>query len=183
MIIRIHKEAGTKKDAVRIKSMRDIPEFLKGSIDIAHGQLYLMCAEGLETCPLGSVVGYERTDRTHTGWNCWCIGNASTNLVEKDGAFYTKATILEAEPMTMEIPELMRDAAIWCNRDGSWSLEASWGIQTGFPGEAYWVRSGFAEDGTPEGYILTKSEESYRSFIVCDEKGNDVGRLCEIDPI
>ena len=30
--------------------------------------------------------------------------------------------------------------------------------------------------------ILTKTEKSYTDYIVCDESGQDIGRLCEIDP-
>ena len=181
-IIRIHKQAGAKKDAVRINGVQDIPEFLRGSIDIARGKLYLNCVEGNEVCPVGSVIGYEKSEKTKSGWNCWCIANAATNLIEKDGEFYTKATILEAVPMTDEFPELFHGANVWRNEDGSWSYGASWGDQTGHPGEAYWVKSGVTEEGVPKGYILTKSEESYRAFIVCDENGEDIGFLYEIDP-
>lgn len=180
--IRIHKQAGARKDAVRINVSSDIPEFLRTSIEVLTNGLKLVCVEGDEMAPLGSVIGYEVSDNTRTGWNCWCIGNAATNLVEKDGVFYTKATILEAIPITDQFPELMRGANIWRNDDGSWSYGASWGVQTGFPGKAYWVKAGIADDGTPDGYILTKSEETYKAFIVCDEEGNDIGLLCEIDP-
>lgn len=38
------------------------------------------------------------------------------------------------------------------------------------------------EDGTPDANILTKTEKSYRDYIVCDENGEDIGFLCEIDP-
>lgn len=181
-IIKIHKAAGKEKAAVRINCVADIPEFLKSSIDIARDMLFLTCVEGNEQAPLGSVIGYEQTENTHTGWNCWWIANADTNLIEKDGKFFTKATILEATPITDEAPELMAGANIWRNDDGSWSYGASWGTQTGWPGKAYWVKSGETEDGTPKGYILTKSEETYGAFIVCDDDGNDIGLLCEIDP-
>lgn len=181
-IIKIHKAAGKEKQAVRINNASDIPEFLKDSIGIAHDTLRLTCVEGNEEAPLGSVIGYEKSDNTPTGWNCWWIANAATNLVEKDGKFFTKATVLEAEPITDEAPELMAGGNIWRNEDGSWSYGASWGTQTGWPGKAYWVKSGETEYGEPKGYILTKSEESYGAFIVCDDDGNDIGFLCEIDP-
>ena len=181
-IIRIHKQAGSKKNAVRISNVDDIPEFLKGTVAISDGKVSLVCVEGNETCPLGSVIGYEESESTGTGYNTWYIANAATNLIEKDGVFYTKATILEATPMDDESPELLRGAKIWRNDDGSWSYKASWGVQTGFPGKAYWVKSGVTEEGVPKGYILTKTEESYKSFIVCNENGEDIGFLYEIDP-
>ena len=181
-IIRIHKQAGSKKNAVRISKVDDIPEFLNGTVAISDGKVSLVCVEGNETCPLGSVIGYEESESTGTGYNAWYIANAATNLIEKDGVFYAKATILEATPITDDFPELLRGANIWRNDDGSWSYGASWGVQTGSPGQAYWVKSGVTKEGVPKGYIITKSEESYKSFIVCNEEGEDIGYLYEIDP-
>ena len=181
-IINIHKQAGQKKDAVRISSVSDIPEFLRSSIDIACNKLYLTCVEGNEICQLGSVIGYEESEKTSTGWNCWCIGNAATNLVEIDGVFYKKATVMPAAEVTDEFPEFLEGADITHNPDGSWSIKTDWGVSTGFPGQAYWVRYGTKEDGTPDANILTKTEKSYRDYIVCDEDGNDIGFLHEIDP-
>ena len=86
-IIKIHKSAGQKKDAVRVNSAQDIPEFLSESIKVIDGKLCLQCVEGDETSPLGKVIGYEKSERTASGWNCWVIGNADTNLVEVDGIF------------------------------------------------------------------------------------------------
>ena len=181
-MIRIHKIAGQKKDAVRISRVEDIPEFLRGSIDIARGVLYLTCLEGVETCPLGSVIGYEPSERTPSGWNCWVIGNAATNLVEIDGVFYKKATVMLAEPVTDEFPELLKGAKITRNPDGSWSIKTDWGVSTGYPGRAYWVLYGVKPDGTLDANLVTKTERSYMEYIVCDEEGHDIGLLCEIDP-
>lgn len=181
-MISIHKQAGQKKDAVRISNARDIPEFLKGSISIAGGVLQLTCIEGNETCPLGSVIGYETSENTPSGYNCWCIGNAATNLVEIDGTFYKKATVMQAMAVTEEFPEFLDGADIARNPDGSWSIKTDWGVSTGFPGQAYWIRYGTKSDGTPDANILTKTEKSYGDYIVCDENGKDIGYLSEIDP-
>ena len=145
-------------------------------------KLLLDCVEGRQECPVGSVVGYEKSARTRSGWNCWCIGDVQATLVEENGLFYTRDDILEVELLTEMSPILLAGAEVWRNDDGSWSYKGPWGIQTGFPGQAYWVRCGFNWDGIPKGYILTKSEESYRSFIVCDMDGNDLGYLHELDP-
>lgn len=56
-IINIHKQAGQKKDAIRINSIADIPAFLKETITIKNNQINLVCVEGNETAPLGSVIG------------------------------------------------------------------------------------------------------------------------------
>ena len=181
-IIKIHKKAGQRKDAIRITVATDVPEFLRETVKVEEGQIKLICVEGNETAPIGSVIGYEESSSTNTGWNAWHIANADTNLVEVDGNFYKKATIMQAQPVSDEFPEFLKGADITHNEDGSWSIKTDWGVSTGFPGKAYWVLYGTKEDGKPDANILTKTEKSYREYIVCDENGQDVGYLCEIDP-
>lgn len=180
-IINIHKQVA-RKDAVRVNDVNDIPEFLKEAIRGVNNELELDCAEGTQHCPRGSVIGYEASKNTSSGWNCWCIGNAAINLEEIDGVFYTKPTVLQAMPVSEEFPEFLKGADISHNADGSWSIKTDWGVSTGFPGESYWVLYGIKADGTLDANILTKTEESYKKFIVCDDDGNDIGFLCEIDP-
>ena len=183
-IIFIHKEAGTKKDAVRVKSELSIPDFLKEAIKIVNGKIQLECVEGTETAEFGEVIGYEVSEQTPSGYNCWVIGNAATNLVEKNGVFYKKATIMKAMLVdTDEIPEFLSGACIRKNTDDSWTIKTSWGESTGFPNECYWVLYGYNEDGTPDANILTKTEKSFKEYIVCDEDGNDLGWLSELDEI
>lgn len=181
-IIFIHKQAGQKKDAVRVNTEHDIPEFLKETIKIEVESLVLICVEGTEKAPLGSVIGYEQSEQTATGWNTWCIGNAATNLVEIDGVFYKKATVLKAQLLDDEFPAFLEGAEIRHNEDGSWTIKTSWGESTGFPGKAYWVLYGTNTDGTPDANILTKTEKSYGDYIVCNENGVDIGKLSDIDP-
>lgn len=145
--------------------------------------LVLDCVEGSELARAGVVIGYEKSESTLSGYNCWVIGNASTNLVEINGAFYKKATILKAQPVSEEFPEFLAGATIRHNADGSWTIKTDWGESTGFPGKAYWVLYGLKADGTPDANILTKTEKSYQDYIVCDEDGHDMGLLCEIDPV
>lgn len=65
---------------------------------------------------------------------------------------------------------------------GIWKVKTDWGESSGKIGEAYWVLYGIKADGTPDVNILTKTEKSYQDYIVCDENGNDIGALSEIDP-
>lgn len=176
----IHKEAGAKKDAVRVSKPSDIPEFLQEAIKVVGEKLTLQCVEGDETAEFGAVIGYEKSENTSSGYNCWVIGNAETNLVEKNGVFYKKATIMKAAQVSNEIPDFLANANIRKNEDGSWTIKTDWGESTGFPGESYWVLYGQKEDGTPDANILTKSEKSFREYLVCDEEGNDIGWLHEI---
>lgn len=149
----IHKMV-VKKDAVRVNGADDIPAFLEDSIVLKEKQLVLTCV----------------------------VGNAAENLDYIDGVFYTKKTVLQAQPIDDEFPEFLSGADIRHNEDGSWTIKTSWGESTGFPGKAYWVRYGTLADGSPDANILTKSEKSYQLFVVCDADGNDIGLLSEIDP-
>lgn len=178
----IHKMAGQKKDAVRVNTGSDIPEFLKDTIKVESESLILTCVEGTETAPLGSVIGYEESEKTGTGWNTWVIGNADTNLIEIDGVFYKKATIMKAQKVDEKFPLFLEGADIRHNDDGSWTIKTDWGESTGFPGEAYWVLYGAKKDGSLDANILTKTEKSYNDYIVCDDDGQDIGYLVEIDP-
>ena len=183
-IIFIHKEAGTKKDAVRVKRIQDIPDFLKDAIKVVDGKIQLECVEGTETAEFGAVIGYEVSEKTSSGYNCWVIGNAATNLVEKNGVFYKKATVMKAVLVDKEeLPSFLFGAKTRKNADGSWTIKTSWGESTGFPGECYWVLYGKNEDGTPDANILTRTEKSFKDYLVCDENGEDLGWLSELDNI
>lgn len=184
-VIFVHKQAGSKKDAVRISKVSDIPEFLSGAISVVDdNMLVLQCVEGQANAPFGSVIGYEKTEKTPSGWNCWVIGNAETNLVEIDGVFYKKATIMKAALVTANaIPSFLFGANVTHNEDGSWSIKTDWGESNGRPYEAYWILYGKKEDGTPDANILTKTEKSFKDYIVCNEDGKDLGWLSELDAI
>lgn len=184
-VIFVHKEAGAKKDAVRICKESDIPDFLSDAITVVdNDKLFLQCVEGGEIAPFGSVIGYEKTEKTFSGWNCWVIGNAATNLVEKDGIFYKKATVMKAAQVTADsIPSFLFGAGVRHNEDGSWSIKTEWGESKGYPYEAYWILYGRKDNNIPDANILTKTEKSFKDYIVCDENGNDLGWLSELDAI
>ena len=122
----IRKEAGNKKDAIRITKAEDIPEELAEAIKIVDGEIELDCTEGIEHAPLGSVIGYETSPNTKSGINTWHIANAATNLVEKDGEFFTKATVNKAAKVGEALPEFLDGADITKNEDGSWTIKTDW---------------------------------------------------------
>ena len=113
--IYIHKEAGQRKDAVRVRSYDDIPEFLKAAISVTTEGIELDCVEGREVAPFGAVIGYEKSEKTSSGWNCW--------VIEKDGVFYKKATIMKAQAVSETVPDFLQGARTRKNADGSWSIQ------------------------------------------------------------
>ena len=180
----IKKPAG-EKQARRITKSSDIPEQLETSIVVRGEAIHLnTCSEGKENGRLGEVVAWEESDTSSTGFNCWFMDEEQVaKLEEVNGHFYeTGATVRTAAPITDEFPSFLDGAEINRNSDGSWSIKTDWGVSTGFPGQAYWVLYGTRKDGSIDGNILTKSEKSYKDYLVCDENGNVIGRLCEIDP-
>ena len=178
----VHKQSGAKKDAVRVSNNADIPEFLKGAVRVNGDTLEIECVEGNETANFGEVIGYEKSEKTKSGYNCWVIGNASTNLIEKDGVFYKKATVMRAAQVTEDsIPSFLEGAEVRQNEDKSWTIKTDWGESTGRPYEAYWVLYGIKEDGKPDANILTKTEKSFYEYIVCDENGQDICKLSELE--
>ena len=198
-VIRIHKAPGAKKDAVRINGWGDIPEFLYGivAIDTSSNEIVIGCleVEKGQRCPLGSVVAYEPSFETGTGWNAWCKADWAETLVEIDGEFYEKSgdekpPVLLAQELTDEFPELIRGAEVERGEDGRWLITTNWGVSKGYPGKAYAVLYGMKEvkdeEGTvigtvPDANILTKTERSFRQYIDCDEEGNDICSLPEWD--
>ena len=54
--------------------------------------LLLDCVEGRLKCPMGSAIGYEKSAKTKSGWNCWCIDDADKTLIEKDGVSTRETT-------------------------------------------------------------------------------------------
>ena len=176
-----------KKDAVRVNTWADMPRFLveAGAIVSWGGKLHFLSREGLEEAPFGSVIAWEPSQEMKSGWNVWALGPdyVREKLEERPDGFYTRPVPVEAEPIDDTFPEFLRGANISRNADGSWSVKTDWGVSTGFPGRAYWVRYGTKGDGTPDCNILTKGEKSYEDYLVCDEKGGEVvGRLADIDP-
>lgn len=148
-----------------------------------HGALRFDCTEYAsgEVVPLdGRVIGFEKTDKTQSGYNMWCI-NDESRIIEKDGVIYAKPTPTPAEPMGANPPDFLAGAPIKSQPDGSYTIQTDWGESSGKPGEAYWVKYGTKSNGTPDANILTKSEKSFSDYYLCTEDGTNVCPLPEFD--
>lgn len=144
------------KDAVRIASENDIPEFLRDTIHIEGDKIICLAAEGYNTSPIGSVIGYDKNAPTATGKGAWPLGEHS--YVEKDGVFYPAPEIRTAEKI-----------------EAPYSIDTKWGKQTLEIGqEGYLVTS-------PNGdrNILTLGTSSADDYMVCTEQGVNIAPLSE----
>ncbi len=144
------------KDAVRIASENDIPEFLRDTIRIEGDKIICLAAEGYNTSPIGSIIGYDKNAPTATGKGAWPLGEHS--YVEKDGVFYPAPEIRKAEKI-----------------EAPFSIDTKWGKQTLEVGqEGYLVTS-------PNGdrNILTLGTSSAADYMVCTEQGVNIAPLPE----
>ena len=174
------QKAPKKKDAVRINSAEDIPEFLRNTMFVDGDEVVMHNAEGNQRAPLGMVFGFEKSEKTSSGYGMWPISDES-RIIEKDGVFYAKPKVTPACPIGLEAPEWLDGAPIKKNPDDSFTITTGWGESTGVHGEAYWVRYGTKEDGTPDANILTKSEPSFDDYMLCTEDGQNICSLREFD--
>lgn len=55
------KKYPKEKDAVRINSESDIPDFLKDTIHIEGDEIVALAAEGYNQSSVGSVIGFDQT--------------------------------------------------------------------------------------------------------------------------
>ena len=147
-----------QKDAIRINSESDIPEFLKGTIMIEDDQIKMLSAEGVTTAPLGQVVGFDRKAPTRTGCGAWPLREGT--YVEQDGKFYPTADICQAE--RVEPP---------------FSIETKYGVMILKEGEhGLLITTSYGSQR-----LLTLGTSSADDYMICDEEGNEIAPLSKID--
>lgn len=185
-IIYIHsRPVAHQSNAVEISTLSTIPEHLRKAISLVNCELRLDNEAGYKTAPIGSVVCYEKSTHTASGYNCWAIGKLGIDLTKKDGLFYTKPTVIPA----MLIPAPEDPKPVWVNAcnltyngDGTATLNTDGKNFTGRIGIDFLLCFGMKENGLPKAGILATYDESYNDYIVCDTAGNDIGKLCELYP-
>lgn len=185
-IIHIHSPAvAYQNNAVEISTLSTIPEFLRDSVTLENHRLWLDNVKGCHSAPLGSVIRYEKSTKTTSGYNCWSIGQVDIDLVKIDGVFYKKPHILHA----MLIPAKDEAKPMWANscnltynEDGTATLKVDGHTVSGRIGIDFIMCHGMKKDGKSNVSILATTDESYNSYIVCDDSGKDLGKLSELYP-
>lgn len=182
----IHSPAvAHKSNAVEVFTQSTIPEFLREAITLEDHQLLLDNNKGWEYAPLGSVICYEKSDHTASGYHCWAIGKVGIDLVRIDNTFYNKPHTLYA----MLIPSEDESKPVWVNSckltyngDGTVTLKREGKSISGRIGIDFLLCRGMKANGNHNVSILTTYDESYSDYIVCDDSGKDIGKLCELYP-
>lgn len=185
-IIRIHTPAvALPSNAVEISIRSTIPDELRKAVTIINGKIRLDSDNGYQLAPAGAIIGYEKSEWTLSGYNCWVIANKRTDLVERDGTFYVKPCILHA----MLIPDKDDVKPVWAhaanltyNGDGTATFKSEAGNTTGRVGIDFLLCHGARENRTINVSILVRGEKSFYDYIVCDENNDDIGKLSELYP-
>ena len=171
-MITIAKKPGVK-DCVRISKMEDIPEFLQDVVKVDGDELVLDCLEGEERAPLGSVIAYEKLESGKM--NVWNKANWKETTTEIDGVFYELPKPNQAVRVTEQMPDFV--AAGLGDRftvlpDGTYQIDAGWGLVQCAPNNGYLVIYGQKEDGSLDANFLTKGTPSFKQYYVLDANGN-----------
>ncbi len=180
-MIMITKKPGIK-DCVRISSKEDIPEFLKEVVKVEGDMLVLDCLEGEERAPLGSVIAYEKLESGKM--NVWNKANWKETTREIDGVFYELPKPNKAVRVTEELPSFVVEGLgerLTSLEDGSFQIDAGWGLVQCAPNNGYLVIYGTKEDGSLDANFLTKGTPSFEQYFVLDEEGNIIQTLTEYD--
>ncbi len=147
-----------KKDAIRINSEKDIPDMLKGTIQVAGDQIKMLSAEGWTVAQLGQVVGFDKKAPTETGYGAWPLREGT--YIEKDGEFYPLMDICQA--VRVEPPFSMKmkyGTATLKEGEHGLALTTSYGSKC----------------------LLTLGTTSADGYMICDKDGNEIAPLSEID--
>lgn len=177
----IAKKPGIK-DCVRINTVGDIPDFLKEVVKIEEDNIILDCLEGEEKAPLGSVIAFEKLESGKM--NVWNKANWKETTMEVDGVFYEIPKPNIAIKVTEQLPQSVVDGLkdnLTMLDDGTYQLDAGWGLVSCAPNNGYLVIYGKKEDGSFDANFLTKDTPSYNQYFVLDEDGNIVESLKEYD--
>lgn len=183
-IIRIHKPVKEYRDAVDVSTLSTIPEFLRKAITLVNHELWFENENGIQTAPLGSVIGYEKSDKTESGYSCRLIGG-TLDFVHDNGVFRNTPRVIQA----MLIPSEDQPKPVWVvsagliyNGDGTATLRTAHGTVTGRIGIDFITTSGMMKTGKPNANILTRDAEEYGSYGIYDANGAIIGSLAELYP-
>ena len=179
--ITIAKKPG-RKDCVRISSAEDIPDFLSEVVRVDGDMLVLDCLEGEERAPLGSVIAYEKLESGKM--NVWNKANWKETTREVDGVFYELPKPNKAVKVTDKLPDFVVEglgSRFMKLDDGTFQIDAGWGLVTCAPYNGYLVIYGTKEDGSLDANFLTKGTPSFKQYYVVDETGELVQPLEEYD--
>ena len=183
-IIRLHtKPEALPENVVKISTLGTIPANLREAVRIVNCRLLLDNVDGIQNVPTGSLICFEKSDLTSSGYNCWAVATPHTELITIDGVLHKKPPITHA----MLIPDKDEARPLWVsnltyNGDGTATIRTAEGAFTGRIGIDFLLCHGMKKGGRYKVSLLATYDKSYNDYLVCDETGKDLGMLSEIYP-
>ena len=185
-IFRVHTAPiALPENVVKITTVGSIPAELEEAIKIVKCKVQLDTNDGIKVVPTGSLICFEKSNQTPSGYNCQMVASPRTDLITIDGKVYIKPSIIHA----MLIPDKNEVKPLWVehskltyNGDGTATLHTAKGDFSGRIGIDFLLCHGLKKGGNYEVNILTTYDKSYTDYIVCDESGNDLCMLSALYP-
>lgn len=185
-INRIHtRPVALPDNVVKITTTSSIPAELKGAIRVINCKVQIDTIDGIKTVPTSSLICFEKSNQTPSGYNCWLVAGPHTNLITIDGTLHIKPPITHA----MLIPDKEEARPLWVartnityNGNGTATIHTADGDFSGRIGVDFLLCHGMKKGCNYNVSLLRRSDESYDDYIVCDESGQDLGMLSELFP-
>lgn len=185
-VIKVHHPAvPVPKNVVKITTLSTIPAELREAIHIAKCRLHLDTIDGIKVAPTGSIISFEKSEKTSSGYDCRVVATPHTVLINVDDTTFIKPTIMHA----ILLPDKDEVRPLWAvrskltyNGDGTATLHTNEGNFTGRIGTDFLLCHGAKKAGNYKVSILSPTDVSYNDYIVCDDDGKDIGRLADFYP-
>lgn len=182
----IKKKAGKEVTNVfRLTGPESVPEHLRSAVRFTDEGIFIDNVDNkvdyCEKAAIGVVIAYETTeDENLNGWNLWVKSNAAETLDEKDGKFYQKPAIVEAQFITDEFPEFIRGAKISYDAQAKfpWSLDCGWAVVSGKSGDI-WAKYGEKDGVIDANIIAVNQEDTVSQYFVCTAEGEIIEPLAD----
>jgi len=182
-IVRIHAQPVALPDnVIRVSTLSTIPEELRGSIQVINCKICLNDEDGPKIEPTGSLIAYKKTPG---GYNCWAVAGPHANIIQIGESLYVKPPKKHAILIPTQeevIPLWAQRCNLTYNGDGTATLKTESSSITGRIGIDFLVCEGMGNGGKFFASILTREDPSYGNYLVSNDAGTDIGRLCELYP-
>ena len=185
-IIKVHTPAiPMPTNVVKITALSTIPEELREAIRIVNCRLYVDTIDGIKVAPTGSIISFEKSEETSSGYDCRVVATPHTDLLNVNNVIFIKPTIMHA----VLIPDKDEVRPLWAvrskltyNGDGTATLHTAEGDSTGRIGIDFLLCQDVKKAGNYKVSILSTYDEAYSEYILCDDDGKDIGKLVDFYP-
>lgn len=176
-----------QENTVTIHTVLSVPKFLQAALYLKDYKVWMESEDGLISAPLGSVIGYEKSEKTYSGYNCWPIGCLGSDLIRIDGLLYRNpyvayGMLIPGPNDHIALPLWVQRCKLVYNEDGQLATVTTGDKNlTGRVGKDWLISYGMSrENGIPNAAIISADDERFDEYMVCDELTRKViGKLAD----